>query len=429
MEITTYLQLYMYPDKQPIFLRQTHLYLAALYVNIAYSALTQISLPLPHKMTPTQQQFISLLKCGLWGTHPDPRQFAQADWPAIAKMAKEQCVTALITDAMNELAANNVSIDKAILYKANFDAIRIARRNAQMNATLAEITELLNSSKVPTVLLKGQGVAQNYRKPEQRMSGDIDLYVGEKNYDKAVNVLQEKYSKHAGDVETKKHYSLDIGTTRVELHRQADHLSNPMENNYFQRLTKRYLQNTGNQSIAQHPGNQSLLQNPACTKQTPPPQFDALFIFNHLFHHYLIQGIGLRQLCDWARYLYIRSNEIDMQQLKTDLQKTGLLKAWKIFGFIAVDTLGLPVENFPFYEHRTSQGEKVLENIFTGGNFGYYNPELGKRPKGYIASKLFTVRRTYQQFFKNISIFPGKIIPKLFIYPFEGIAQLFREKI
>ena len=118
-----------------------------------------------------------------------------------------------------------------------------------------------------------------------------------------------------------------------------------------------------------------------------------------------------------------------MQQLKTDLQKTGLLKAWKIFGFIAVDTLGLPVENFPFYEHRTNHGEKVLENIFTGGNFGYYNPELGRRPKGYIASKLYTVGRTYRQFFKNISIFPGKIIPKLFIYPFEGIAQLLREKI
>ncbi|HNY06043.1 MAG TPA: nucleotidyltransferase family protein, partial [Candidatus Egerieousia sp.] len=112
-------------------------------------------------------------------------------------MAKEQCVTALITDAMNELAANNVSIDKAILYKANFDAVRIARRNAQLNATLAEITELLNVNNIPSVILKGQGVAQNYRKPEQRMSGDIDLYVGEKNYDKAVNVLQEKYSKHA----------------------------------------------------------------------------------------------------------------------------------------------------------------------------------------------------------------------------------------
>src|SRR5574344_3028774 len=98
-------------------------------------------------MTPTQHQFISLLKCGRWGTHPDPQQFAQADWPAIVKMAKEQCVTALITDAMNELAANNVSIDKAILYKANFDAVRIARRNAQLNFTLAEITELLNANR------------------------------------------------------------------------------------------------------------------------------------------------------------------------------------------------------------------------------------------------------------------------------------------
>src|SRR5574344_2766511 len=224
-------------------------------------------------MTPTQHQFISLLKCGLWGTHPDPLQFAKADWPAIVKMAKEQCVTALITDAMNELASNNVIIDKAILYKANFDAVRIAQRNAQLNATLAEITELLNSSEVPTVLLKGQGVAQNYRKPEQRMSGDIDLYVGEANYKKAIDILQ-----HSGNQEvlqnpacvmqkpneTVKHYDMQYGDVQVELHKFANYLYNPIENRYFQRLTKRYLQNPAcakhTSDILQHSGNQAVLQ-------------------------------------------------------------------------------------------------------------------------------------------------------------------------
>src|SRR5574344_280847 len=409
-------------------------------------------------MTPTQHQFISLLKCGLWGTHPDPLQFAKADWPAIVKMAKEQCVTALITDAMNELAANNVSIDKAILYKANFDAIRIAHQNVKLNTVLAEVTELLNANNIPSVLLKGQGVAQNYRKPEQRMSGDIDLYVGEANYKKAIDILQ-----HSGNQEvlqnpacvmqkpneTVKHYHMQYEDVQVELHKFANYLYNPIENRYFQRLTKRYLQNpacakhtsdilqhSGNQAvlqscgttskdtISQSSGNQPFLQNPACAKQTPPPQFDAVFLFSHLFHHYLSGGIGLRQLCDWVRFLYVHKNEIDTTQLGTELKKTGLLRAWKIFGYIAVDTLGLPTDFFPFYERREEQGEKVLERIYQGGNFGFYSEDKKNRPRSYIVGKIYSFLRMNIWYIKLMNIFPKDALTDQFTYWFSGIYHL-----
>jgi hypothetical protein len=416
-------------------------------------------------MTPTQQQFISLLKCGLWGTHPTAAEFVNADWLAIVKMAKEQCVTALITDAMNELAANNVSIDKAILYKANFDAIRIAHQNVKLNTVLAEVTELLNANNIPSVLLKGQGVAQNYRKPEQRMSGDIDLYVGEANYKKAIDILQ-----HSGNQEvlqnpacamqksneTVKHYHMRYGDVQVELHKFANYLYNPIENRYFQRLTKKYLQNpacakhtsdilqhSGNQAVLQSCGttskntisqsssNQPVLQNPACVMQkfqTPPPQFDAVFLFSHLFHHYLSGGIGLRQLCDWVRFLYMHKNEIDTTQLGIDLKKTGLLRAWKIFGYIAVDTLGLPTDFFPFYERREEQGEKVLERIYQVGNFGFYNPENGSRPKGYITGKLHSLKNSTRNYLKIFNVFPKATITYFFHHLIIGTAQIFKDK-
>jgi hypothetical protein len=120
-------------------------------------------------------------------------------------------------------------------------------RNAQLNATLAEITELLNANSIPSVILKGQGVAQNYRKPEQRMSGDIDLYVGEANYKKAIDILQHSGNQAvlqnpAGTMqksnETVKHYHMQYGDVQVELHKFANYLYNPIENRYFQRLTK-----------------------------------------------------------------------------------------------------------------------------------------------------------------------------------------------
>jgi hypothetical protein len=390
-------------------------------------------------MTPTQHQFISLLKCGLWGTHPDPQQFAKADWPAIVKMAKEQCVTALITDAMNELAAGGVPIDKPLLYKINFDAVRIARRNAQLNATLAEITELLNSNSIPSVILKGQGVAQNYRKPEQRMSGDIDLYVGEANYKKAIDILQHSGNKAllqnpAGTTqksnETVKHYHMQYGDVQVELHKFANYLYNPIENRYFQRLTKRYLQNPSNQSVLPSTSNQPVLQNPACVMQkiqTPPPQFDAVFLFSHLFHHFISGGIGLRQLCDWVRFMYMHKNEIDTTQLGTDLKKTGLLRAWKIFGYIAVETLGLPTDFFPFYERREEQGEKVLERIYQGGNFGFYSEDKKNRPRSYIVGKMYGFWRTNIWYIELMSLFPKDALTSQFIYWFSGIYHLFTD--
>jgi hypothetical protein len=402
-------------------------------------------------MTPTQQQFISLLKCGLWGTHPTAAEFVSADWPAIVKMAKEQCVTALITDAMNELAAGMpvgaatttsttrattaaeapagaaIPIDKTLLYKINFDAVRIAQRNAHLNATLAEITDLLNANGIPSVILKGQGVAQNYRKPEQRMSGDIDLYVGEANYKKAIDILQHSGNQAvlqnpAGTMqksnETVKHYHMQYGDVQVELHKFANYLYNPIENRYFQRLTKKYLPE----------GREKSSFTISTTKiQTPPPQFDAVFLFSHLFHHFISGGIGLRQLCDWVRFLYVHKNEIDTTQLGTYLKKTGLLRAWKIFGYIAVDTLGLPTDFFPFYERLEEQGEKVLERIYQGGNFGYYSEDKKNRPRSYIFGKMYGFWRTNIWYIKLINMFPKDALIGQFIYWFSGVYHLFTD--
>jgi hypothetical protein len=123
----------------------------------------------------------------------------------------------------------------------------------------------------------------------------------------------------------------------------------------------------------------------------------------------------------------MHKNEIDTTQLGTDLKKTGLLRAWKIFGYIAVDTLGLPTDFFPFYERREEQGEKVLERIYQGGNFGYYSEDKKNRPRSYIFGKMYGFWRTNIWYIKLMNMFPKDALIGQFIYWFSGVYHLFTD--
>jgi hypothetical protein len=90
--------------------------------------------------------------------------------------------------------------------------------------------------------------------------------------------------------------------------------------------------------------------------------------------------------------------------------------------------LGLPTDFFPFYERREEQGEKVLERIYQVGNFGFYNPENGSRPKGYITGKLHSLKIAIRMFMKFMRMFPSKSIIYIIHYIINGTVVIFKDK-
>ena len=50
--------------------------------------------------------------------------------------------------------------------------------------------EYLDHRNIPFILLKAQGVASNYPSPYLRQFGDIDIYVGDANYEAAYDVFR-----------------------------------------------------------------------------------------------------------------------------------------------------------------------------------------------------------------------------------------------
>lgn len=159
------------------------------------------------------------------------------------------------------------------------------------------------------MLVKGQGVAQCYEKPLWRSSGDIDLLLDEVNYEKAkalmIPIADEVQSEDIG----KKHQAIIIKGFDVELHgkmpfglsRRADKVLDTVINVSLKRGGARVWR-CNNSDI-----------------YLPNADNDVIIVFTHFLRHFFIEGVGLRQICDWCRLLYTYKDVINKSILRQRL--------------------------------------------------------------------------------------------------------------
>ena len=165
----------------------------------------------------------------------------------------------------------------------------------------------------------------------------------------------------------------------VENHRLVNRKNNPLANRRFVRLVREWYPQGAERRIGM---------------PTPPPTFNALYIFLHAFEHFLNSGIGLRQLCDWCCLLRTRRADIDADRLIRNLRRLGLLRAARAFGYVCVSRLGLTPECLPFDTAGCRRlGEDLVDEIFATGNFGKHDRRITPRPKGYWRGKWHTFCR------------------------------------
>lgn len=361
-------------------------------------------------------EFLSLVRGALWGKVPEARP-APEEWHAILKMASQQTVMGLVADAVSALPPECRPAPQ-LWQKLHHFRVTNIRSHALLNTKLAEVLQLFRSAGLRPVLFKGQGLALNYPDPTARQCGDLDIYVGEDDYLKACESAIKSFGSHGCDVETVKHYHLNNGGVDVEIHRIAESLPGFRADRKFQEWTRRHL----HESELRH------LQIEGVPVDVPPVAFDAIYILNHTWHHFVRGGIGLRQVCDWVMYLHAYHDCIDVDTLKKDLRSFSLMKVWKVFAHIAVNHLGLPVQECPLYEEgHAALAEKVLDRILSEGNFGRYSESRKiPRPKSYTAGKLHSFRITSGRYLKLFPLFPFMALKYYWHFITGGIYQYFK---
>lgn len=356
-------------------------------------------------MTQSQAQYLELLRSGLWGTPADSSLFqGEVNWKAILRIAKEQTTQVIVTDGIEALPSE-LWPAKEIMFKLIAIRVKTKHLHLQLNSALTKIAKALNAESLPSVLLKGQGVAHNYRLPESRMCGDIDLYVGKENFEKASDVictLNPTQTKEEIEHDAL-HRHFDIDEVTLELHQKASSSANRRQKKLFDAWTKANLDD--------HflDGTLPTIDFDQTPVQTPSANYNAVFILHHAARHMITEGIGLRQICDWAMFLDKHHTEVDEAQLKADLSKFHMEEIWKEFGILAVSVLGLDSQSLPLAPAKLSskKTELLLEQIFAYGNFGQYDK------KGRTANETNLLKRKWRSFWvqtrhfrKNALIFP-----------------------
>ena len=373
--------------------------------------------------TISRKLFFSLLRSALWrsASDVDASKVLSQEVREVLKLSKAQSVLGLVADVVlsqRELAEKLT--EQEVMRLKHFVMSNLST-SQMLNNTLLKIVHELRKHDIEPVLLKGQGIAKYYPVPELRQCGDIDIYVGQENFARTCEVIGEISTPedHAGDIPSLKHFHTRIGKAFIEIHRYTDV--------YFPKRLDRIYQKISDEGMG---SSLVPLNFSGMSVMTPSANFNIFFIFNHFWHHFIADGVGLRQICDWVLLLNANKGNVDCDYLYDVLTKMGLMKQWKVFGVIAVDVLGLPVDCMPFYDESYRKlASKVLDLILLEGNFGQENLKGYNRPKGYVSGKLYSFKKRSQRNLRVLRLFPKEAMLHLIRVFTHGIAVMVEDKI
>ena len=303
----------------------------------------------------TLNVFFALVRAGLWSNDNldlNANLYEGVDWGKVYRLAEEQSVIGLVaagienlleTSGTSEQARANTNLNLKVPQEWALQFIgqtlQIEQRSKEMNDFIGRLSERLRSEGVSFVMVKGQGVAQCYEKPLWRASGDVDLLLDNDNYEKAKRVLFPMADEIEKENVATKHQALKIMGVDVELHgRMPFSLSRTADKIVDEVIDKALHEASGCVALNTNLSNNTNLA------EVPVPLADehVFLVFTHFLHHFFIEGVGLRQICDWCRLLFCYREKLDLRVLESRIRRAGLMSEWRVFYNLASRYLGMP---------------------------------------------------------------------------------------
>ena len=359
-------------------------------------------------MNRSQTQFLELMRAGLWGVAADPDNFKpdSTDWRAVLRIAKEQTMMVVVTDGIETLP-KELWPPKEVMMKLAMMRVKTSQAHQLLNSTIAQIVAALEAEGVHSVLLKGQGIAQNYRRPESRTCGDIDLYTGLGGYTRAYEIIEALHEgrPHKEAAECTHHLHTDLNGVEVEIHRQTSFLHGKRMDANFQEWSK--------QSLDELFGSEAfeMWDNGGTAVALAPATYNAFFILHHAVRHMTTEGVGFRQICDWVILLHRCHSQVEVQLLSRKLKELRMERIWAEFGRLAVNYLGLPADELPLAPANlasTRRTHKLLQHIFISGNFGRFDANGRDHSQvPYMVRKWRSFTFQSKRLVKLFRLFPG----------------------
>lgn len=372
------------------------------------------------------QVFFALVRAGLWADrdefHVSAFKFqSTVDWEKVYQLAEEQSVQGLVLQGIDRFKIQTPSfkIPQEQLLQWIGEVQMMEQQNKAMNAFVARLIEKLRTEDVYALLVKGQGIAQCYERPLWRTCGDVDLLLSEDNYKKAKRVLSAYADSIDDENKRNCHIAMTIKEWTVELH-------GTLRSGLWKRIDREL--DLVQRAVFWEGKVRSWL-NGTTQVFLPHPDEDVIFVFSHILQHFYKEGVGLRQICDWCRLLWIYRDSLNHGLLESRIRKMGIMSEWKAFGSFAVDYLGMPRKVIPFYSTQKKWSEKakrILSFIIETGSFGQNRDYSYYQKYPYVIYKAISLWKHLCDSMRYFLIFPNSSFKVLFRSLIVGFSVALR---
>ena len=307
-------------------------------------------------------KYLEFIRWSLHHTDAAPSFISEIDWQELLSFAKKQTIIGIYWQGIQKLedVVNKPSEDDVMDWMGKYT--KIVRRNTKTDDAVAWLAKFMRSNDIGFFVFKGQTVASYYPTPEIRTSGDVDFYVFKKDWDRAKSLLEKKVT--ITDDHSGQHLEFTKDGIPFEMHYHTAVFASGSKQRYWDELIESYFDD-----VLDH------VEINGVEVSTLPPTLNAIYLFVHIYHHFLKEGIALRQFIDWMMFFEAKHDEIVVSELTAKLERLGLLRAFKAFGAILTEVLGMDVKFFPYSltDRDKNYVDKIMAIVLRYGNFGKYS--------------------------------------------------------
>ena len=302
--------------------------------------------------------FFALIRCGIGKEQSLPQCPTREQWQELFEMAKKQTLAGITFSAIEKLPAKQRPPKEIILQWYTL-CESIKKQNIELNRKVIAVSNKFKEEGFNNCILKGQGIAQLYPNPLLRTPGDIDIWLD--GGDKKIIAYVKKLIPECSP--TYHHVDFPISNdVDIEIHYRPSWMCNPFVNRKIQNF------------FGKHACEQfvNTTETVAGTFPTATIAFNRVFILQHIFRHLFFEGIGIRQVLDYYFVMQQPMTEGEKATYTKQLKEFGLYKFAGATTYVMQRIFALDNEHSVVKPNK-KEGEFLLNEIMTAGNFGKYD--------------------------------------------------------
>lgn len=198
---------------------------------------------------------------------------------AVMRLAREHAVTGIVANA----AMRNRIVIAGGAAEGRGEAVMrlvqqtMAHRQNQrrFEDAVGRFARLMEENSIAYVVFKGLAVARHYPEPFVRTMGDVDFYVPQRDFLRAVDVIERGLHVVMDKEDVDKHYSFDWQGIRFEMHYQIETFGNHRHQLCFDRMI--------DEAMAEHMDSFTVCDSDGNETEVSvlPPTEDLIVVFKH----------------------------------------------------------------------------------------------------------------------------------------------------